>query len=38
MIEKLSLEGLNFEATKIDISNHVLTITLNNCYVLTKKP
>ena len=29
MIEKLSLEGLNFEATKIDISNHVLTITLN---------
>ena len=29
MNEKLSLEGLNFEATKIDISNHVLTITLN---------
>ena len=29
MIEKLSLEGLNFEATKLDISNHVLTITLN---------
>tara|TARA_B100000405_G_scaffold299644_1_gene258246 strand:+ start:209 stop:997 length:789 start_codon:yes stop_codon:yes gene_type:complete len=29
MNEKLSLEGLNFEATKIDISDHVLTITLN---------
>jgi len=29
MNEKLSLEGLNFEATKLDISNHVLTITLN---------
>ena len=29
MNEKLSLEGLNFEATKVDISNHVLTITLN---------
>jgi len=25
----LSLEGLNFEATKIDITNNVLTITLN---------
>ena len=29
MNEKLSLEGLNFEATKIDISSYVLTITLN---------
>tara|TARA_B100001029_G_scaffold47340_1_gene37502 strand:- start:3048 stop:3836 length:789 start_codon:yes stop_codon:yes gene_type:complete len=29
MNEKISLEGLNFEATKLDISNHVLTITLN---------
>ena len=29
MNEKLSLEGLDFEATKLDISNHVLTITLN---------
>ena len=29
MNEKLSLEGLNFDATKVDISNHVLTITLN---------
>ena len=29
MNDKLSLDGLNFEATKIDISNNVLTITLN---------
>ena len=27
--KKLSLEGLNFEATKIDISKNILTITLN---------
>ena len=27
--KKLSLEGLNFEATKIDISQNILTITLN---------
>ena len=27
--QKLSLEGLNFLATKIDISNNILTITLN---------
>ena len=27
--KKLSLEGLNFQATKIDISNHILSITLN---------
>jgi enoyl-CoA hydratase/carnithine racemase len=26
---KLSLEGLNFEATKIDVSENILTITLN---------
>ena len=26
---KLSLEGLNFEATMIDVSENVLTITLN---------
>ena len=29
MNNKLSLDGLNFEATKIDISNNILTITLN---------
>ena len=29
MNDKLSLDGLNFEATKIDISNNILTITLN---------
>ena len=27
--QKLSLEGLNFLATKIDISNNILNITLN---------
>ena len=27
--QKLSLEGLNFLATKIDISNNILSITLN---------
>ena len=27
--EKLSLQGLDFQATKIDISNNILTITLN---------
>ena len=27
--KKLSLEGLNFEATKIDINKNILTITLN---------
>ena len=27
--QKLSLEGLNFQATKIDISNNILSITLN---------
>ena len=29
MNENLSLEGLTFQATKIDINNNVLTITLN---------
>ena len=29
MNEKLSLEGLIFQATKIDIDSNVLTITLN---------
>ena len=29
MNEKLSLEGLIFQATKIGIENNVLTITLN---------
>ena len=29
MNDKLSLDGLNFEATKIDISDNILTITLN---------
>ena len=29
MSEKLSLEGLNFEATKIDINKNILTLTLN---------
>ena len=28
-LEKLSLEGLDFQATKINIKNNVLTITLN---------
>jgi len=28
-IKKLSLEGLNFQATKINIKNNILTITLN---------
>ena len=28
-MEKLSLEGLNFQATKLDIANHIMTITLN---------
>ena len=28
-IDKLSLEGLNFQATKINIKNNILTITLN---------
>ena len=27
--QKLSLEGLNFLATKIDISNNILSIILN---------
>ena len=27
--EKLSLEGLKFQATKISITNNILTITLN---------
>ena len=27
--KKLSIENLTFQATKIDISNHILTITLN---------
>ncbi len=26
---KLSLEGLNFQATKVNIKNNILTITLN---------
>ena len=30
MNENLSLEGLTFQATKIDINNNVLTITLNS--------
>ena len=29
MNENLSLEGLTFQATKVDINNNVLTITLN---------
>ena len=29
MSEKLSLEGLNFEATKVDINKNILTLTLN---------
>ena len=29
MMEKLSLEGLDFQATKLDIANHIMTITLN---------
>ena len=28
-MKKLSLEGLNFEATKLNIANNILTITLN---------
>ena len=28
-MEKLSLEGLDFQATKLDIANHIMTITLN---------
>ena len=28
-MKKLSLEGLNFEATKLNITNNILTITLN---------
>ena len=28
-MEKLSLEGLDFHATKLDIANHIMTITLN---------
>ena len=28
-LEKLSLEGLDFQATKINIKNNILTITLN---------
>ena len=28
-IDKLSLEGLDFQATKINIQNNILTITLN---------
>ena len=28
-IDKLSLEGLDFQATKINIKNNILTITLN---------
>ena len=28
-INKLSLEGLSFQATKINIKNNILTITLN---------
>ena len=26
---KLSLEGLNFKATKLDILNNIMTLTLN---------
>ena len=29
MSNKLSLEGLDFQATKIDVRNNILTITLN---------
>ena len=29
MSNKLSLEGLDFQVTKIDVSNNILTITLN---------
>ena len=29
MSKKLSLEGLVFEATKVDVANNILTITLN---------
>ena len=28
-IDKLSLEGLDFQATKVNIRNNILTITLN---------
>ena len=28
-IDKLSLEGLDFQATKVNIKNNILTITLN---------
>ena len=28
-VDKLSLEGLNFQATKVSIKNNILTITLN---------
>jgi len=28
-MEKLSLEGLDFQATKLDIANHIMTITLD---------
>ena len=28
-IDKLSLEGLDFQATKVNIQNNILTITLN---------
>ena len=28
-LDKLSLEGLNFQATKVSIKNNILTITLN---------
>ena len=27
--KKLSIENLIFQATKLDVSNHILTITLN---------
>jgi enoyl-CoA hydratase/carnithine racemase len=29
MSDKLSLEGLIFQATKVDVSNNILTLTLN---------
>ncbi len=28
-IDKLSIEGLDFQATKVNIKNNILTITLN---------
>jgi len=28
-VDRLSLEGLNFQATKVSIKNNILTITLN---------